>query len=203
MSAEVQPLPINIMLLFYRWRRWSSQTQTLIFLSFSGLIFWCANPSFQPQLPWWLFFLIHTEYFHDCCFVFCCFVFFGWFSLQGMQFLFCLRVLLWCAGSAACLLTARGGCYRLADGTHNSITSACSSASCLTLFHTTLLFPHSPSLFSSFHPSLLSLAHFPPLSTSISLLPPVFVSRTSVCEAVRASVSASWEKDAAAKGGLG
>lgn len=39
MSAEVQPLAISIMVLFYLSRLWSSHT--LIFLSFSGLIFWC------------------------------------------------------------------------------------------------------------------------------------------------------------------
>lgn len=135
--------------------------------------------------------------------LFCLLFVIGWFSLQGMQLLFCLRVLLWRAVAVACVLTARGGCYRPADGTHNSITSAPSSALHLTLFHSSLLLPRSASLFPSFHPSFLSLPHFPPMSTSSSLLPHVFVSRASVRGADCASVSALWAKDAAAKGGLG
>lgn len=135
--------------------------------------------------------------------LFCLLFVIGRFSLQGMQLLFCLRVLLWRATAAACVLTARSGCYRPADCTHNSITSAPSSASRLTLFHSSLLLPNSASLFPSFYPSFLSLPHFPPLSISSSLLPHVFVSRASVRGADHASVSTLWAKDAAAKGGLG
>lgn len=92
--------------------------------------------------------------------------------------------------AVVCLPTARGGCYWSADGAHNSITSARSSASCLTLFHSSLPVPYSASLFPSFHPSFLSLPHFPPLSTSSSLLPHVFVSRVHLCAepSVRLSV---------------
>lgn len=143
MSAEVQPLAISIMVLFYLSRLWSSHTHTLIFLSFSGLIFWCF-PIFSATVAMvigyiYIFFNIHTVLPQ---LLFCLLFVTGWFSLQGMRLLFCLRVLLWGAVAAACLLTARGGCYRSADGTHNSITSACSSASCLTLFHSSRLFPH-------------------------------------------------------------
>lgn len=106
--------------------------------------------------------------------------------------------------AVVCLPTARGGCYWSADGAHNSITSARSSASCLTLFHSSLPFPYSASLFPSFHPSFLVSS---PLSSSVNLFisPPtrLCLARASVCGAVRASVSALWAKDAAAKGGLG
>lgn len=46
--------------------------------------------------------------------LFCLLFVIGRFSLQGMQLLFCLRVLLWRATAAACVLTARSGCYRIA-----------------------------------------------------------------------------------------
>lgn len=117
-----------------------------------------------------------------------------------MQLLFGLRVLLWrCCSCGVCTDSSRW--VLSASGWHTQFHPL---RAFFRLGLTPQLSPHSASLFPSFHPSFLPLPHFPPQSTSSSLLPNVFVSRVLLCvePSVRLSVCCG-RKDAAAKGGLG